>query len=92
MPRAEVKTRFSTAAHDFRNDLLTLPAGTKLYDVYATSMEIKTSIFPSISKSYATQRRNSAVKIGEMELTSAFNASAFGDSGVFFKHQRDEDK
>ena len=92
VPRAEVKTRFSTAAHDFRNDLLTLPAGTKLYDVYATSMEIKTSIFPSISKNYATQRRNSAVKIGEMELSSAFNASAFGDGGVFFKHQRDEDK
>ena len=92
VPRTELSNRFASTPHDFRADLLTLNAGTKVYDVYATSMEIKTSIIPSISRSYATQRRNSAVKIGEMELTSAFIASAFGDNGVFFKHQRNEDK
>ncbi|WP_296217397.1 peroxidase family protein [Pseudomonas sp. UBA2684] len=92
VPHPELRNRFSSAAHDFRTDLLTLQAGTKVYDVYATSMEIKTSIFPSISRSYASQRRNSARKIGELQLTSAFIASAFGDSGVFFKHQRHEDK
>ena len=91
VPRPEVKTRFATTAHDFRHDLATLGAGSKLYDVYATSMEIKTSIIPSINKSYATQRRSSAVKIGEMELTSPLIVSAFGDGGVFFKHQRHED-
>ena len=92
MPRTELRNRFASTAHDFRTDLLTLNAGTKVYDVYATSMEIKSSIIPSISRNYAAQRRNSAVKIGEMELTSAFIASTFGDSGVFFKHQRNEDK
>jgi hypothetical protein len=92
VPHSEVRSRFSTAAHDFRQDLLTLTEGTKLYDVYATSMEIKTSIISSTAKRYATERRNSAVKIGEMELTSPFIASEFGDSGVFFKHQRNEDK
>lgn len=35
VPRAEVRSLFSTAAHDFRNDLVTLNAGTTLYDVYA---------------------------------------------------------
>ncbi|MBD9424354.1 peroxidase [Pseudomonas sp. PDM15] len=92
VPKPELRSIFSTAAHDFRNDLVTLAAGTKLYDVYATSMEIKTSIIPSTNRSYAQQRRNSAVKIGEMELTSPFIASSFGDNGVFFKHQRSEDK
>ena len=92
VPRAELKNRFSSAAHDFRTDLLTLTAGTTLYDVYATSMEIKTSIIPSISRTYASQRRSSATKIGEMQLTSPMIASTFGDSGVFFKHQRNEDK
>ena len=92
VPRAEVRSLFSTAAHDFRNDLVTLNAGTTLYDVYATSMEVKTSIIPSTNRSYAQQRRSSAVKVGELELTSPFIASAFGDSGVFFKHQRSEDK
>ena len=92
VPRPEVKTKFSTAAHDFRYDLATLGAGSKLYDVYATSMEIKTSIIPSTNLSYAQQRRASAKKIGELELTSPLIVSAFGDSGVFFKHQRYEDK
>ncbi|VXB99095.1 Animal haem peroxidase [Pseudomonas sp. 8AS] len=92
VPKSELRSLFSTAAHDFRTDLATLTSGTKLYDVYATSMEIKTSIIPSISRSYAQQRRSSAVKVGELELTSPLIASAFGDSGVFFKHQRHEDK
>ena len=92
VPRTEVKNRFATAPHDFREDLLALTEGTKLYDVYATSMEIKTSILPSISRSYANQRRASARKIGELQLASAFVASAFGDNGVFFKHQRHEDR
>ena len=92
VPRAEVKNRFSSAAHDFRADLLQLQAGTVVYDLYATSEPIKTSIFPSLTNRYASQRRNSAVKVGELSLSSAFNLSAFGDSGVFFKHQRMEDK
>jgi hypothetical protein len=92
VPRADLKTRFSSAPHDFRSDLLTLTAGTTLYDVYATSMAIKTSIIPSISRTYARQRRSSAIKIGEMQMTSPMIASTFGDNGVFFKHQRDEDK
>ncbi|WP_068830146.1 peroxidase family protein [Pseudomonas sp. BMS12] len=92
VPRPEVRSLFGSSAHDFRGDLQSLTTGTKLYDVYATSMSIKTSLIPSINRNYAQQRRNSAVKIGELELTSPFIASAFGDGGVFFKHQRNEDK
>jgi hypothetical protein len=88
VPRAEVKTRFATTPHDFRYDLATLGAGSRLYDVYATSMEIKTSIIPSLQTQYAKERRTSAKKIGELELTSPLIVSAFGDNGVFFKHQR----
>jgi hypothetical protein len=55
-------------------------------------MAIQTSIFPSLNKTYADQRRASARKIGELELTSPLIVSAFGDNGVFFKHQRVEDK
>ena len=65
---------------------------TKLYDVYATDKSIKNSIFSSIAARYASERRNSAVKVGEIVLTSEFAASAFGDSGIFFKHQRYEDR
>jgi hypothetical protein len=92
VPRAEVKSRFATTPHDFREDLMGIEEGTKVYDVYATSVGIKTSIFPSLNTKYANERRNSARKIGEIELASPFIASAFGDTSVFFKHQRNEDK
>ena len=92
VPRAEVKSKFATTAHDFRYDLATLGAGSPVYDVYATSMAIKTSIIPSTNTQYAKDRRASAKKIGTLELTSPMIVSAFGDQGVFFKHQRNEDK
>lgn len=92
VPRADLKTRFSSSAHDFRDDMLTLKNGATVYDVYATSVEIKTSIIPYFNNKYASERRASAKKIGELRLTSDMTLSAFGDNGVFFKHQRYEDK
>ncbi|APR68659.1 peroxidase [Thalassolituus oleivorans] len=92
VPSAEVAGLFSSDEHDFRADLMSLPEGTKLYDVYATDKEIKTSIWSRTSQRYADERRASAVKVGELVMDSNFTASQFGDSGVFFKHQRYEDK
>lgn len=92
VPSAEVKGKFSSSAHDFRQDLMSLPEGTKLYDVYATSKDIKYSVWGWLNKRYANDRRNNAVKVGEITLTSKLTSSEFGDNGVFFKHQRYEDK
>jgi hypothetical protein len=92
VPRTEVKSLFATTPHDFRYDLTKLNLGTKVYDVYATSAAIKTSVIPSTNQTYAAQRRSGAKKIGEIELTSPMIVSAFGDTGVFFKHQRYEDR
>lgn len=92
VPRSEVSNRFSSSAHDFRDDLTTLTAGTALYDVYATDKTIRTSWFSYWNKKYAKQRRDSAVKVGTIRLTSDMTTSAFGDGGVFFKHQRYEDR
>ena len=92
VPNSTLRSRISTAAHDFRSDMVTIPAGTKVYDIYATNKEIRSSVVPSLNTFYANDRRKSAVKIGEMVLTSKFTTSAFGDQGVFFKHQRFEDK
>ncbi|MFV1874017.1 MAG: peroxidase family protein [Oleiphilus sp.] len=91
VPRPEVTGLFASDPHDFRDDLNSLSAGTPVYDVYATSQRIRTSIFSYFHKKYAKQRRDSAVKVGTIRLTSDFNSSAFGDGGVFFRHQRVED-
>ncbi|OUS31753.1 peroxidase [Gammaproteobacteria bacterium 45_16_T64] len=92
VPSEGVTGEFATSAHDFREDLISIPSGTKIYDVYATTKKIKYSIFNWLNSRYANERRSSAEKIGEIRLDSAFTASAFGDSGVFFKHQRYEDR
>jgi len=92
VPSANVKNKFSSSAHDFRTDLVSLTAGEDLYDIYATSKSIRTSIFPRWNKRYANDRRNSAKKIGTIKLTSDFKLSNFGDNGIFFKHQRYEDR
>lgn len=92
VPTQEVRQRFASSAHDFRDDLITLQSGTALYDVYATDKPIRTSIFGWINRRYASDRRNSAIKVGTMRLTSEMTTSAFGDGGVFFKHQRYEDR
>lgn len=91
VPSEAVKGAFASSPHDFREDLTTLAAGTQLYDVYATDMQIKSSIWPKNAAKYAAERRASAVKIGELVLDSKFTTSTFGDSSVFFKHQRYED-
>src|SRR5690606_39070488 len=92
VPNAGVRNPISTAPHDFRDDLTALPAGTRVYDVYGTSQTIKTSLFPWVTERYARERRDSAVKIGELVTTSGFTLSQFGDTGIFFKHQRYEDR
>jgi len=92
VPTAAVKGTFSTSAHDFRDDLGSLPEGTALYDVYATSKSIRYSIFSYFNNKYAKSRRDSAVKVGTIRLTSQFNTSSFGDGGVFFRHTRYEDR
>ena len=92
VPSDKVKNKFSASAHDFRSDLVTLESGDDLYDIYATNKSIRYSIFPRLNMRYANDRRNSAKKIGTIKLTSGFTLSNFGDNGIFFKHQRYEDR
>ena len=92
VPNGDLKNSISTAPHDFRDDLTALNPGTKVYDVYATSKSIKTSIWPWVTARYARERRNSATKVGELVMASPFTLSQFGDTGIFFKHQRYEDR
>lgn len=92
VPNPTLRNTISTAPHDFRDDLTAIPAGTKVYDVYGTDMQIRKSIWPWVTARYARERRNSAVKIGELVTQSEFTLSQFGDTGIFFKHQRYEDR
>lgn len=92
VPASSVKDLFSKQPHDFRHDLAALPDGTPVYEVYATSKDIRTSIFSRWNRRFANDRRESATHIGTLVTQSEFVASEFGDSQLFFKHQRYEDR
>ena len=69
--------------HDFRNDVAQIPSGISLFSVYAVD--------PKKIKEDAIQPSNlrqQAQCIGHIETTSEFVASFYGDSQLFFRHQR----
>lgn len=67
---------------DFRQDLATIPAGTTLFSVYGIVAE------KLDQDSSNLQNRQQAQLIGQITTTSEFVASAYGDSRLFFRHQR----
>ncbi|MEB3214288.1 MAG: hypothetical protein VKL39_23265 [Leptolyngbyaceae bacterium] len=70
-----------TPPHDFREDLATVPAGSPLFSVYAVDADA------ADTQTLADDRPNSQC-IGHIETTSEFVASFYGDSQLFFRHQR----
>jgi hypothetical protein len=67
--RAQFK--FSDEPHDVRDDLVNIPAGSTLYDVYAC--DVSTS---------------DETLLGSIVTKDNFVCSEFGDSQLFFRHQR----
>ncbi|AFZ04551.1 hypothetical protein [Calothrix sp. PCC 6303] len=75
------KIQFPETPHDFRNDLATIPAGTFLFSIYGVDSEAMKQMNP-------TELRQQAQLIGFIETTSEFVSSFYGDSQLFFRHQR----
>ncbi len=76
--------------HDFRHDLATIPSGTSLFSVYAVNPgQVGDSAAGNAAD--ATNQpgyRQKAQLIGHIETTSEFVSSFYGDSRLFFRHQR----
>mmetsp|Transcript_36163 Transcript_36163/g.82440 ORF Transcript_36163/g.82440 Transcript_36163/m.82440 type:complete len:375 (+) Transcript_36163:12-1136(+) len=75
---------FGDDPHDFRDDLVSLPSGTKLYDVIATTTPCLCSGQPCNNVSDCAD----TVRVGELVMQSEFVASQWGDQGIFFQHYR----
>jgi hypothetical protein len=75
------KIQFPETPHDFRNDLARIPTGTFLFSIYGVDFE-------AMKKMNPTQLRQQAQLIGFIETTSEFVSSFYGDSQLFFRHQR----
>ncbi|MCA1990953.1 MAG: hypothetical protein LDL41_02745 [Coleofasciculus sp. S288] len=76
--------------HDFRRDLATIPSGTSLFSVYAVDPgqvgdDVASKAADTIDQPGYRQK---AQLIGHIETTSEFVSSFYGDSQLFFRHQR----
>lgn len=63
---------------DFRQDLATIAPGTTIFSVYGVETD----------NAQQSQQRHNAQLIGQIKTTSEFIASSYGDSRLFFRHQR----
>lgn len=81
---------FSTSPHDFRDDLATIPAQTKLFSIYAVIPEQvgDKAARKAVGNIDTPEYRRQAQLIGQIETTSEFVSSFYGDSLLFFRHQR----
>jgi hypothetical protein len=79
-----------TPPHDFREDMGTLPTGTSLYDVFAVPSDEAgdDNAVQMVDLIEQPAYRQQAILIGTLEMASPFVASFYGDSRLFFKHQR----
>lgn len=75
--------QFSENPHDFRTDLESIQAGTRLFSMYASPNKGVND--DEIGMDYTRQK---AQLIGHIETTSAFVSSFYGDSQLFYRHQR----
>lgn len=72
--------------HDFRDDLATIAPGTQLFSIYGIDSSLEEKVAPNGLDQPAS--RQNAQWIGSIETTSEFVCSAYGDSQLFFRHQR----
>ncbi|NET33726.1 MAG: hypothetical protein F6K19_17175 [Cyanothece sp. SIO1E1] len=76
--------------HDFRKDLVQIGANTLLFSVYA--VDPKQLKGDSTDAPNPIEYRQHAQLIGQIQTTSEFVASFYGDSQLFFRHQRFKNK
>ncbi|NEP20374.1 MAG: hypothetical protein F6J97_26425 [Leptolyngbya sp. SIO4C1] len=74
--------QFSESPHEFRKDFDTIPAETTLFAMYGGTAE------SAGDAARSSQYRQQAQLIGHIQTTSEFVNSFYGDSQLFFRHQR----
>lgn len=79
---------FSADEHDVREDFAKIPVNTVVYKIFAVSDKHKGFKYAADYKEETVaQMQNDSVHIADIVTTSEFVASAFGDDGIFFRHE-----
>ncbi|OUR95838.1 hypothetical protein A9Q84_15165 [Halobacteriovorax marinus] len=88
VPSTTLTESFSSDKHDIREDILSIREDFPIYKVYAVSDSKKDFNYYDYSKKYLVEFLKGANYIGDIVTTSKFLASEFGDTRIFFKHQK----
>lgn len=79
---------FSSRHHEVREDFAKIKAGTLIYKIMAAPDEYKNlNYMNEYTPEKAKEILKKSVHIADIVTTSDFVASAFGDDGIFFRHQ-----
>lgn len=79
--------QFSSSKHDVRKDFHSIPAGTKVYKVYAANPKTLSFDYSEYKASDIAKFVKEAKHIGDLVTKTRFISSAFGDEGIFFRHE-----
>jgi len=85
VPNPDLK--FSSEPHDVRSDFATIPSGTLIYQVYAVIDKYNNFDYANYAPENVTTLLADSEHIADIVSTSGFKASAFGDDGIFFRHE-----
>ena len=77
--------QFAREPHEIREDFHKIPEGTVLYRVQAVTKDFDYSTYKEEDKADLLA---ASVHIGNIVTTSSFLSSEFGDSKLFFRHQK----
>lgn len=79
--------KFSSDAHDVRQDFLQIPAGTVVYQIHAASDKNKNLDYGTYTQEMSSSFLLESQHVADIVTTSEFISSDFGDDGIFFRHQ-----
>ncbi len=85
VPNSNLK--FSSDAHDVRQDFSQIPAGTVIYQIHAASDKNKNLDYGTYTQEMSATFLSESQHVADIVTTSEFLSSDFGDDGIFFRHQ-----
>lgn len=78
---------FPHDAHDVRDDFVNIPEGTTVYQIHAAPEKYNTFDYSTYTPDDVAAFVKESNHVADVVTTSEFVASAFGDDGMFFRHQ-----
>ncbi|QDK46525.1 hypothetical protein DOM22_15795 [Bdellovibrio sp. ZAP7] len=81
------KLTFSSDPHDVRNDFVTIPVNTVIYQIRAVPEKYKDFNYADYAPENVKRLLQDSELVADVVTTSEFVSSSFGDDGIFFRHQ-----